>query len=92
MRLILHRCCRILSLARLLQIVLTLTRACSKRMINVSRIEHIAMKNPWERRPDEVETVRKEIAKMEVFRKIDVSPAAERDICKFVRLRVYRPG
>lgn len=63
-----------------------------RRIINLSRIEKIVTKSPWERRPDELESVRKEIAKMEVFRKIDVSPAAERDICKFARLKKYMMG
>uniref|UniRef100_A0A6U4W0S5 Cyclic nucleotide-binding domain-containing protein n=1 Tax=Hemiselmis andersenii TaxID=464988 RepID=A0A6U4W0S5_HEMAN len=66
--------------------------AIRKRMVNVAKIEKVVQKGPFERRPDEIEAVRKEVAKMEVFRKIQVSPAAERDICKFARLRKYKPG
>uniref|UniRef100_A0A7S0V1A8 Cyclic nucleotide-binding domain-containing protein n=1 Tax=Hemiselmis tepida TaxID=464990 RepID=A0A7S0V1A8_9CRYP len=66
--------------------------AIRKRMVNVAKIEKVVQKGPFERRPDEIEAVRKEVAKMEVFRKIQVSPAAERDICKFARLRKYQAG
>ncbi len=49
-----------------------LKAAIKKRLVHVGRIEKIVAKAPWERRPEEVELVRKEIGKMEVFRKIDV--------------------
>eukprot|EP00286_Rhodomonas_abbreviata_P000334 CAMPEP_0181291444 /NCGR_PEP_ID=MMETSP1101-20121128/1969_1 /TAXON_ID=46948 /ORGANISM="Rhodomonas abbreviata, Strain Caron Lab Isolate" /LENGTH=494 /DNA_ID=CAMNT_0023395833 /DNA_START=83 /DNA_END=1567 /DNA_ORIENTATION=- len=69
-----------------------LKAAVRKRLVNVGRIEKIVVKAAWERRPEEVELVRKEISKMEVFRKIDVSPAAERDICKCAMLKKFPSG
>lgn len=69
-----------------------LRAAVKKRLVNVGRIEKIVEKAAWERRPEEVEMVRKEIGKMEVFRKIHVSPAAERDICRCAMMKRYPPG
>ena len=61
------------------------------KLVNLSRIENIVSKLPWERRADELERVQREICSLEVYRLLRVSSAAELDICRIMTLREVRP-
>jgi len=62
------------------------------KMVNLSKIERIVAKLPWERRADEVGMVQREISSLEVYRNLRVSAAAELDICRIVTLREVEPN
>ena len=62
------------------------------KMVNLSKIERIVEKLPWERRADEVGRVQQEISSLEVYRHLRVSAAAELDICRIVTLRQVEPS
>lgn len=58
-----------------------------RSMVNLSRIEHIVSKLPWERRADELERVQREIRSLKVYRLLRVSASAELEICRIMTLR-----